>query len=59
MQVMVYSYTQIKCEKCGQMTEIIPGKHNTEDIFKLKCGCDKPEPTRKRSTNGKQTKKDS
>lgn len=61
MTVMVYSYTQIMCEQCRTITEITPGRKETQDIFKLKCDCELQEQkktTRKRSSNGKQTKKD-
>jgi hypothetical protein len=59
MLVMVYSYTQMKCSKCGAISVITPGNHDTEDIFKLSCGCDKTVTENKRTSNGKQTKKDS
>ena len=59
MEVMVYSYTQIKCSKCGQLSVIEPGKQDTTKIFKLMCGCDEEKPKVKVSNARKQTKKDS
>ena len=57
MIVTVYSYTQIECSKCKKLSVIQPGKFDTNDIFKLSCGCD--EEIIKKVSNGKQTKKDS